>query len=335
MFARCVLAMGAVALMACDPLSMSEPGHLVPRTVTEDSSLPSITINGSRLHAETRGTPGKPVMIMLHGGPGADYRSLLALADRHAGYSLADHYYIVFWDQRGAGLSERHTQDKLTIDQYDADLLAIVDRYAPGGQVTLVGQSWGGMYGTSFINRHPTRVKEAVFIETGPLKGSTFERIKGELFDLHLLREWLNDMAWTAQFFSADDHIRMDYQMTIGSEGSQPRNNTRKGPGAEPFWRLGAMANRYVQEDGQDAKGRFNYDFTTNLQRYTGRVLLIAGSRSEVLGTPLQLEQQPLYRHASVEVVQGGGHDVHWTHTPAVLGLMRTFLSASGTGGAR
>lgn len=95
------------------------------------------------------------------------------------------------------------------------------------------------------------------------------------------------------------------------------------------------MANRYVQEDGQDAKWRFIYDFTTNLQRYTGRVLLIAGSRSEVLGTPLQLEQQPLYRHASVEVVQGGGHDVHWTHTPAVLGLMRTFLSASGTGGAR
>src|SRR5690606_16896713 len=157
------------------------------------------------------------------------------------------------------------------------------------------------------------------FIETGPLKGSTFERIKGELFDINLLREWLNDLAWSAQFFSADDHIRMDYQMVIGAEGSQPRNNARKGPGAEPFWRAGALANRYVQEDGQDASGKFNYDFTTNLQAFTGRVLLIAGARSEVLGVPLQEEQRPLYRHAVLQVVPGGGHDVHWTHTAEVM----------------
>jgi proline iminopeptidase len=330
MHARWLVALGALALGACDTMTMSEPGHLVPRTVTEDSSLPSITINGTRLHAETRGTPGKPVMIMLHGGPGADYRSLLTLAERHDGYSLADHYYMVFFDQRGAGLSQRHEKDVLTNDQYDADLLAIVDRYAPNAQVTLLGQSWGGMYGTSFIDRHPTRVKEAVFIETGPLKGSTFERIKGDLFDINVLREWLNDLAWSAQFFSADDHIRMDYQMAIGAEGSQPRNNTRKGPGAEPFWRSGAMANRYVQEDGQDASGKFTYDFTTNLQAFTGRVLLIAGARSEVLGVPLQEEQRPLYRDAVLKVVPGGGHDVHWTHTAEVMQHIRTFLTAGG-----
>lgn len=332
---RWLWALGAMALGACDTMTMSEPGHLVPRTVTEDPSLPAITINGSRFHAETRGTPGKPVMIMLHGGPGGDYRSLLTLADRHNGYSLADHYYIVFWDQRGSGLSQREGKARLTIDQYDADLLAIVDRYAPGAQVTLVGQSWGGIYGTSFIDRHPTRVKEAVFIETGPIKGSTYERIKGELFDLNLLREWLNDFAWSAQFFSADDHIRMDYQMAIGSEGSQPRNNTRKGPGAEPSWREGAFANRYVQEDGQDSQGRFNYDFTTNLQSFTGRVLLIAGSRSEVLGPTLQREQQPLYRNATVKVVTGGGHDVHWTHTAEVMEQVRLFLTPPSAGGAQ
>ncbi len=335
MHARWLVTLGAVALGACETMTMSEPGHLVPRTVTEDSALPSITINGTRLHAETRGTPGKPVMIMLHGGPGGDYRSLLTLAERHNGYSLADHYYMVFFDQRGAGLSQRHEKELLTIDQYDADLLAIVDHYAPGAQVTLLGQSWGGIYGTSFIDRHPTRVKEAVFIETGPLKGSTFERIKGELFDINVLREWLNDLAWSAQFFSPDDHIRMDYQMVIGAEGSQPRNNSRKGPGAEPFWRNGAMANRYVQEDGQDGSGKFTYDFTTNLQDFPGRVLLIAGARSEVLGVPLQEEQRPLYRNAVLKVVNGGGHDVHWTHTAEVMQEIRTFLTAGNAGGAQ
>jgi proline iminopeptidase len=332
---RWMMMVGAVALAGCEPLTMSEPGNLVPRTVTEDPALPAITLNGSRFHAETRGDPTRPVMIVLHGGPGGDYRSLLPLAERHGGYSLAEHYHMVFWDQRGGGLSQRHGKDVLTIDQYDADLLALVDRYAPGAQVTLLGQSWGGMFGTSFIDRHPTRVKEAVFIETGPLKGSTFERIKGRLFDLNLLAEWLNDLAWTTQFFSPDDHVLMDYQMSIGATGAQPRNNARQGPGAEPSWRDGAIANRYLQEDGQDGDGRFDYDFTSHLQDFTGRVLLIAGSRSEVLGPTLQREQQSLYRRATLAVISGGGHDVHWTHTAAVMEQVRDFLTAPAAGGAR
>jgi proline iminopeptidase len=325
----------AVALTACETMTMSEPGNLVPRTVMEDSSLPAITINGTRLHAEFRGDSTKPLMVVLHGGPGADYRSLLPLAERVNGYSLADHYHILFWDQRGAGLSQRHEKEVLTIDQYDADLLAIVDRHAPGGQVTLLGQSWGGMYGTSFINRHPTRVKEAIFIESGPLRGTTYERIKGDLFDLNLLREWLNDFAWSAQFFSADDHVRLDYQFTIGAWDHQPRNNARRGPGAEVSWRTGAKAARYLQENGQDDQGRFNYDFTTNLQAFTGRVLLIAGGRSEVLGVPLQEEQRPLYRNAVLKVVAGGGHDVHWTHTAEVMEQIRLFLGTAAAVGAR
>ncbi len=335
MGARWIVMASAVTLTACETLTMSEPGNLVPRTVMEDASLPAITVNGTRLHAEFRGDPAKPLLIVLHGGPGADYRSLLPLAERYAGYSLADHYHILFWDQRGAGLSERHDKDVLTIDQYDADLLALVDRFAPGQQVTLLGQSWGGMYGTSFINRHPARVREAIFIESGPLRGSTYERIKGDLFDLNFLREWLNDFAWSAQFFSTDDHIRLDYQLTIGARDHQPRNNARKGAGAEPAWRNGAKAARYLQEDGQDAAGKFNYDFTTNLQAFTGRVLLVAGARSEVLGVPLQEEQRPLYRNAVLKIVPGGGHDVHWTHTAEVMAEIRTFLAAPVAAGAR
>lgn len=329
------MTLGAAALGACEPLTMSEPGNLVPRTVSEDSSLPAITINGTRLHAETRGVPGKPVLIMLHGGPGADYRSLLRMADRFGGYSLADHYYIVFWDQRGAGLSQRHDKAVLTIDQYDADLLAIADRFAPGQQVTLIGHSWGGMFGTSFIDRHPGRVKDAVLIETGPIRGSTFERIKGDMYDTNALREWLNDVAWSTQFFSADDHVRMDYQRTLGAFESQPRNNTRRGPGGEPSWRNGAMVARYLPEDGQDARGRFNFDFTTSLQAFRGRVLLIAGARSEVLGPTLQRDQLPLYRQARLEVVPGAGHDVQWTHTPQVMQYIRGFLDTTGVEGAR
>jgi pimeloyl-ACP methyl ester carboxylesterase len=96
----------------------------------------------------------------------------------------------------------------------------------------------------------------------------------------------------------------------------------------ELAWRHGAAANRYIREDGQDRKGVANYDFTTNLAAYTTPVLLIAGSRSEVLGESLQREQVLRYPSASLRVVDGAGHDVAWIKTAEVLTQIRAYLDA-------
>jgi proline iminopeptidase len=40
--------------------------YSVPRTVAEDPSLPSVTINSSVFHAEAFGDPAKPVVIIVH-----------------------------------------------------------------------------------------------------------------------------------------------------------------------------------------------------------------------------------------------------------------------------
>src|SRR5262245_60229513 len=105
-------------IAACDTMAPNEPGNLVPRTAAEDLSLPAIELNGSRFHAQAFGNPANPVIVFLHGGPGGDYRSLLKLGERFNGYSLADDYYLVFWDQRGAGLSKRESKESISIDAY-------------------------------------------------------------------------------------------------------------------------------------------------------------------------------------------------------------------------
>ena len=42
-----------------------------------------------------------------------------------------------------------------------------MNRYAPGRQVLLIGESWGGMFATRYINEFPSRVAGAVLIEPG------------------------------------------------------------------------------------------------------------------------------------------------------------------------
>ena len=319
--------LAGLAVLACETLDPTAPGNLVPSTVAEDPSLPAIEMNGSRFHLETFGNPANPVIVFLHGGPGSDYRGMLRLAERRDGYSLADEYFLVFWDQRGTGLSQRHDRDVLTIDTYVNDLDTLVGRYSPGRPVILIGESWGGMFATRYINQYPERVAGAVLIEPGPLDGATMERVKDDVSGTPLGSEWLNDYAWGSQFLSPDDHIRMDYARMLGVRDAQPKSHLST-VDPQPNWRMGAAASRYITEDGQNADGVFTYDFTTNLAAYTTPVQFIAGSLSEVLGPSLQQEQILRYPSASLEVVDGAGHDVAWVKATEVLTTIRAYLDA-------
>jgi len=98
--------MMSFCFIACETTEFGEPETLVPLTVIDDATLPSVMINGSLLHSEAFGNPTDPMIVTIHGGPGVDYRSILNFKD------LADDgYYVVFYDQRGSGLSERHDEE--------------------------------------------------------------------------------------------------------------------------------------------------------------------------------------------------------------------------------
>src|SRR5687767_1729721 len=93
---KLLVALAATVVQGPAPASPS-----VQPTLQRDPSLPRVELNGYAFHSEHFGAPGKPVLIVLHGGPGADYRYLLGVK------ALADDYQVVFYDQRGTGLSPR------------------------------------------------------------------------------------------------------------------------------------------------------------------------------------------------------------------------------------
>lgn len=321
------LALSALAATACEVMAPGDPGNLVPRTVAEDPNLPAIEMNGSRFHVETFGDPANPVIVFLHGGPGGDYRQMLRLAGRYDGWSLSDEYFLVFWDQRGSGLSQRHDKAVLNIDVFVADLSALMDRYSPGRPAFLIGESWGAMFATRYINEYPQRVAGAVLIESGPLDGATMERLKNDITGIKIGSEVLNDVVWNSQFFSPDDHARMDYARAIGQRDGQPRYHQSTVDPA-PTWRLGASVSRYLMESGQDRNGIFNYDFTTNLGAFQTTVLFIAGSLSEVQGQSLQQQLVQHFPSTVLKVVNGAGHDVAWVKAAEVLSYARPYLTA-------
>jgi pimeloyl-ACP methyl ester carboxylesterase len=57
-------------------------------------------------------------------------------------------------------------------------------------------------------------------------------------------------------------------------------------------------------------------------------VLFVTGSWSEVLGASLQQQQVLRYPSASLDVVDGAGHDVAWVKSAEVITRIRAYLDA-------
>lgn len=304
-------------------------GNLVPSTVDGDPSLPRVELNGSLFHAETFGDAAAPVIVVLHDGPGNDYRGMLRLRRPVDGVRLEDRHQIVFWDQRSSGLSRRHDPADISLAAYQADLLALLDHYSPSRPVVLLAHSWGGMYASLFIGAHPDRVAGAVLMDPGPLTGALFEEVKGGIQELDFGSEWLNDYAWGQAIISPDGHARADYVRMLGALGNSHPRYHESTTDREPVWRFGAIANATLLKEGM-SHDKAVWDFTVGLDHFQKPVLFIGSERNEVIGAEFQKRQMGFYPQAQLAIIAGAGHDHQWTHPEETLRPILSYLSAIG-----
>ncbi|WP_437335771.1 alpha/beta fold hydrolase [Sorangium sp. So ce394] len=312
----------ACLVLASGCLDPDAPGNLVPRTVAEDDALPRFTLrDGARIHLRTQGDPKNPTLITLHGGPGGDMRGMLGLG------ALSERYFVVHWDQRGTGLSERVPSSDFTVETYAADLHELVQRFSPDAPVTLFGHSWGAMYAALYIQRHPDRVGEAVLSEPGFLNASIANET--ELFTFGLTAEGLNDLGWSEWAMSPDGDARADFLLSLGQGWSQPGYyEDPDDPDNSKAFRLGARAMRDLQGSAK-TDGAWDFDFSSGLDRFCKPVTLIGTTINTVIG----FEQQER-RHAplfcDVELVRVEGEDHGWVnkHPDRVMEVLRAHLGA-------
>jgi proline iminopeptidase len=145
----CALVMGCAACLA------ETTGAAVPIERAE-----YVAVDGAALFLLTRGADRRaPVLLWLHGGPGAAERPLF----RYFNDELENHFVVAYWDQRGAGRSFDPQADPhgLTIARHLADLDLVVDhlRQSLGQEkIVLIGHSWGTALGLLYAQAHPDKV---------------------------------------------------------------------------------------------------------------------------------------------------------------------------------
>jgi proline iminopeptidase len=294
----------AATLSACDILDPSTPGLLVPQTVDEDPTLPSISVNGTHLHSETLGNPNDPLLVVLHGGPGGDYRYLLKCRQ-----FAADGYYVVFFDQRGSGLSRRHPKESYTsVQLFIDDLDAVIKYYRrrDDQKVVLLGQSWGAMLATAYINQHPGEISGVILSEPGGLTWQDARDYAKRCRDMTMVGESANDYLYVDQLVTGDDHIMLDYKAALQSAPSFAPGNKVGNQGPFPFWRIGAVCNSAAYAIAQEHP----FDFTTNLGQYSTKVLFCYSELDVAYGKTYAEHVSSAYSNVQLVEIKGSGHEI-------------------------
>jgi pimeloyl-ACP methyl ester carboxylesterase len=138
-----------------------------------------VSVNGVRLFFDVEGAKlvpdgpimrEKPVLLMLHGGPGADHSIY-----RPAYSALADIAQIVHLDHRGNGRSEDGPRESWNLAQWGDDVRAFCDALGIVDPIVL-GASFGGMVALAYATRHPAHPSKLVLISTEAAGGSYRER---------------------------------------------------------------------------------------------------------------------------------------------------------------
>ena len=115
-----------------------------------------VLINGIYQYFLHYPSPQKEVIIYLHGGPGESSANYAHVFSSH--YDFCN---VVFYDQRGAGRTQKKNKSKpedLTLETLIHDLnqtINYVKEKYKTDRVVLLAQSWGTVLGTQYALRYP------------------------------------------------------------------------------------------------------------------------------------------------------------------------------------
>lgn len=280
-------------------------GNLVPRTVEQDPALPSVAVNGTLLHSIAFGNPDSAIIIVLHGGPGADFRSLLNCKQ------FADEgYRVVFYDQRGSGLSKRQSKEIYSLQLMYDDLTGIITHYKrfTGQKIFLLGHSWGAILATGYINKYPETINGVVLAEPGGLQYEDIVAYLKRAKKIDITSEIANDISYVDQFITGgiNQHEILDYKYALLAVADGAKGNPTGNEDRPPFWRFGSVVDLALKKIGEKEKP----NFVTDIDRFTTKILFAYSENNKAYGLQYAMHVSSVFSNVQLLKVGNAGHDL-------------------------
>jgi non-heme chloroperoxidase len=264
------------------------------------------------IHYNDHGS-GKPV-VLIHGYP-LDGNSW----ERQERWLLEEGHRVISYDRRGFGKSSQPTTG-YDYDTFAADLKALLDHLALDQDIALVGFSMGtgevtkylGTYGSAGVSR------AAMLGVIPPFLLQTDDNPKGvpgEVFDGIKQAVEADRYAYFDQFYADFYNTDKLAPERIGDAALRASFNVAAG------------ASWYASYACVDS---WLTDFRADLPKIDVPTLVVHGTEDRILpfeATAARLRDEQLIAELTVVEVEGGPHNIGWTHPDEVKAALSPFLA--------
>jgi pimeloyl-ACP methyl ester carboxylesterase len=279
----------------------------------------TMTIRGISLYVEVKGH-GYP-MVLMHGGPGLDYQSLLPLKP------LDDQFTLVFYDHRCNGRSQGPDETTMTMDNLTADADAL--RQSLGFEKwAVLGHSFGGNVALEYALRYPHNLSHLILMNTGGDQWWVNHNAPDLLAKrgyspstVQAARRFFNGQIMPSEFLP----IFMKFNKAYNYRNSLVDIIRGMLSGHFPKTNPKAMIFGYSQMlQGWSVMDR--------LGEIHVPTLVIAGRWDFLFPTEHQVQLAAGIPGARLEIIERAGHNPHMEQQTVVIKLLRDFLIGSTSG---
>ncbi len=276
----------------------------IPHTPTDVRYVSRHTVlNHHRFHFSEWGEPGRPQILLLHGGNQSSHSwDLVSL-------HLADRYHVFALDQRGHGDSEWNRQLDYSIDGMVADAVAFIADQGLERPIVF-GHSMGGRVTLTMACAHPGIAEALVIVDVGPeisIEGSkTIQNFVVHNVEFDDLEVFLDNVVKYDPFRSREHISRtVKYNMLRRVDG------------------------KYVSKVDHRRIPVRNRDLTLDhVRAIECPVLVLRGEQSNIFLPDAADRFVDALPKGTLVTVPDCGHNVHSGNTPGFLDAIAPFLAA-------
>jgi proline iminopeptidase len=269
-------------------------------------------VDGMGLNAEPDRMVQRPIVFLLHGGPGGDHSGFKTKVSE-----LRDVAQLVYVDHRGSGRSRVDDPATCTLEQNVRDVDGL-RAYLGLEKICVLGSSYGGMVAQGYAIEFPDHLDRLILSVTAPsyrfMEESQALLEERGTAEQKRVCQWL----WNASFESEEQ--LQEYYRVMGPMYSVQFDSEKH----EQGWRRGI---RNYQQLNQGFGGFLRtFDYIEQLQSISCSTLVLAGFHDWICPpsqSQLIAEKIP---HAQLELFANSSHMISHDEPERFLEVVRKFL---------
>lgn len=270
-------------------------------------------ISGMQLAPHGKKFIERPILFLLHGGPGGDH-----LRFKQHSLGLHDVAQLVFIDHRGCGRSKKTKQKDYTLENNIEDVEAL-RKHLGLKKINLLGTSYGGMVAQGYAIRYPHRLEKLILVATAPSYRFLAEA-KNYLHQHGTPKQIaLAEKLWSGKF-------RGPQQLKNFLQLMDPVYSVKARKGSKT--KINHSLTRYSHEALNEAFSGFlrQFDFIPKLQKISVPTLVLAGQEDWIC-SPKQSEiivnKIP---HAKLKIFKNCGHSIAVDAQDQYINIIKKFI---------